>query len=360
LGLKTQSVALSDSGVLTVGSADALFISPAIKETGSVNIKNIVPQGTASVFETGSTGAITTFADNSPAAVAIATVTNVGGQAQFDRTAHGFVVGDVLTHTAFTNGGYNGDFVVTIANANDYQVGLAFIASDTTGMAQNRRITVTTSTAHGLSNLTSVLIKNTVNNNGGFEILDASASVFDIKKVFVDTQAANYDTGSITNTESRVSATENPTIPDSMFSGESGVFFSSPVTVTIATIGIPVLIAGTTWSYNKLERAAGDPSNNGLLKTQRTKTGKVIVHFSATIERVGGGAQDIGVVVIINGVLTTAATFNPPRTVNTGKIQVSAARTFTLQENDTLQVAVVNFADTANILVTQADIDWDI
>ena len=79
------------------------------------------------------------------------------------------------------------------------------------------------------------------------------------------------------------------------------------------------------------------------------------------IEKFGGGQDvDFGVVLIKNGNLVLTDTFEPPHSVNTGVVQITATRDFELASSDTLDIAVVNFEDTDNIIVSQANIVYSI
>jgi len=365
-GTTTDNIRLELNTLTTFGNSDGYYVSPTVNENCKASINNTLRSGTGNFYENGLTGTINSFADVSAAAGAVATVDDASGIAQFNRVAHGLVVGDVITHTGFATGNYNGSpFTVSVVpDANSYQAfntvgdAINFEGDDTTGSVQNRRVRITTAAAHGITSETPTLILGTFNYNGGYDVLNASASVFDIQKVFVNTQTGSFDTGSITGAEPRLISLNNFPIQNSMVSGEVGFTASpitSPLTVTIATQGTPVLIAGTAWTNNKLERMEVDPSGNGLMKYLADATLEVPITFTASIEKVGGGTVHIGLAVIINGVLTTAATFEPPITVNTGVIEIGATRLFTLSKNDTIQLAVVNFNGTSNIEVTQAE-----
>jgi len=366
LGDATRVIRINEVTQVTFGVGDGIYISPTVNRNCRCIIEDNDIPGTGNPFENGLTGNINSFTDTSIAAIAVASVDNASGVAQFSTTpASALTLQDIVTHATFTS--YNGTFVVSkIIDANSYQVSnietgvpLAFVA-DEAGTVANRRVRVDTAIAHGISDSTPVLIKQTFNNNGGFNAIDASGTEFFIQKAFVDTQIGGiFDTGSITETEPRLIVHNSFPIPDSMFSAEVG-FTANPITspqlVTITTQGTPVIIGGTAWLSNKFERMAINISGNGQMKNLVKGTSDVPITFSASVEKVAGGAVHIGIVVIINGVLTTVATFNPPITRNTGIIQISATRLFTLSEFDLLDLAAVNFNGTDNIEVTQSEV----
>ena len=170
--------------------------------------------------------------------------------------------------------------------------------------------------------------------------------------------ATNYfDLGGLDQTNPQVIAKNNGDREDSMSSAQVGFTnVATPIIVTIATQDIPIIIGGSQFTSNNLERATATAAGQITNTTKRTQ--KYQITFSGLIEKTGGGSTDIGLLLIKNGNLTLADTFNIPHSVNTGIIQISATRSFEIAENDTIDIAVVNFSGTGTIAVSQANISY--
>jgi len=158
-------------------------------------------------------------------------------------------------------------------------------------------------------------------------------------------------------TDVRVIGENNVGTNDSMVSAQVGFTnVATPITVSIVTQDVPVLIGGTQFVSDNLERATA--TTGGEITNLNVKTQRYSITFSALIEKVGGGSTDIGLLLIKNGSLVLTDTFEIPHSVNPGIIQISATRTFELAEIDTLDMAVVNFDGTADISVSQANTSY--
>jgi len=163
--------------------------------------------------------------------------------------------------------------------------------------------------------------------------------------------------GGLDQTNPQVKTKDNGTREDSMSSAQVGFTdVADPIVVTIVTEAVPVLIGGIQFISDDLERATA--TTGGQITNLTKKTQKYQITFSGLIEKAGGGSTDIGLLLIKNGSLVLTDTFDIPHSVNAGIIQISATRTFELAENDTIDIAVVNFDGTSAINVTQANISY--
>lgn len=170
-----------------------------------------------------------------------------------------------------------------------------------------------------------------------------------------------FDTasGGLDETNPIVSADNNGTRKNSMSSAQVGFTnIATPIVVTLVTQDVPVIIGGTQFISDNLERAS--TTTGGQITNTTKKTQGYPITFSGLIEKVGGGSTDIGLLLIKNGSLVLTETFEIPHSVNTGIIQISATRDFTLANGDTLDIAVVNFDGTADISVSQANISYSL
>lgn len=224
----------------------------------------------------------------------------VGSGSRLFQPTHGLVKGQVIVLSGFTvEPSYNGTFRVTdIIDANFIEVDVPFVGEDVVG--------------------------------GG-----------------------RLTTQSLNSTDVPVLSDGNPGEPDSMFTGDAGLeIFGAEITVTINTVDVPEVITSASWAYSGLERFTGT-GNEGELTAKDISTRKYSIGYSATIEKQGGSAGNLGIVLLKNGSIVG---FNPPHSVNSGKIQITGIDIIELTENDILQVAVINYDDTSDVIVSQVSL----
>ena len=213
----------------------------------------------------------------------------------------------------------------------------------------------TTATPHGLEIGQAVVISGFVTQttyNGTFIVTAIpTTTTFDVEVAFVATDTGSMNEASLDSTDVPVDARDNVGSPDSMFTSNSGLeIFGSEVTTTINTVNVPEIVTTASWATTVLERFIDGIVNQGQVIAQDIATRRYTIEFSGTIEKSGGGAVNIGIVLLKNG---TDISFNPPHTVNTGKIQIGGQDIVELTLADTVDVAVINYAGTDNIIVSQ-------
>lgn len=175
----------------------------------------------------------------------------------------------------------------------------------------------------------------------------------------VATDYFNTSAGGLDETAPQVIANSNGSRKNSMSTAQVGFTnIAIPIVVPIVTQDVPVLIGGTQFVSDNLERAT--TTIGGEITNTTKKTQDYPIAFSGLIEKVGGGATDIGILLIKNGSLVLTETFEIPHSVNTGVIQINATRDFELADGDTIDIAVVNFDGTADISVSQANMSYTI
>lgn len=225
----------------------------------------------------------------------------------------------------------------------------------------------TTTTSHELRvNMPVVLDQFTTETtyNGTFIVTAVdtplTGTTFDVEEItFTSTDTGNMNMSSLDETSPLVTARDNINSNDSMSNAQVGFTnIASPIVVSILSQDTPVIIGGTQFVADNLERATA--TTGGQITNLTKKTKKYPITFSALIEKVGGGSTDIGLLLIKNGIISLVNTFEIPHSVNTGVIQISATRDFELAENDTLDIAVVNFDGTSDISVSQANISYSV
>ena len=215
--------------------------------------------------------------------------------------SHGLVVGKAVVNSGFADAAYNGTFIVT--------------AVDT----------------------------------------PLTGTTFDVVAVFTATGIGNMNTSSLDQTNVPVLATANINSPDSRFIGESGLeIFGSEVTSSVLAQNAFEVITSASWSFANLERFSEGVVNTGQLICDDTAVREYGVSYSATLEKVGGSSLDIGIIILKNGVNIA---FNPPHTVNSGKIQINGTDLIELTSTDTLDIAIINYNSTSTAIeISQASL----
>lgn len=260
----------------------------------------------------------------------------------------------------------------TIGNSDQASGDFFQLGSDIeiTGVADNGsgKARFTTAAAHGLVVGRPVVIKNFVTQttyNGTFIVTAVDTPLtgitFDVEEItFVaDDSTGDMNTASLDQTDPIVIGKGNEDQIDSMSRAQVGFTnIAIPIVVTIATQDVPVIIGGTQYISNGLERASAD--NTGRITNNTIKTKEYPITLSALIEKVGGGSTNIGLLLVKNGILDLTNTFEIPHSTNAGVVQISGTRDFELAEGDTLDLAVVNFDGTADISVSQGNITYSV
>jgi hypothetical protein len=194
------------------------------------------------------------------------------------------------------------------------------------------------------------------NYNGNFVITTTGASAqFLIAAVFDGDQSGFFNASSRDQTDPQVLAENNEGVDDSMWTAETGLeIFGAEVSSSSLAQDAFEVITSASWAFSGLERFIEGVSNEGQVICNAVKTRRYSIEYGATIEKSGGGSLDIGIVLLKNG---TEIGFNPPHTVNAGKVQISRTNGIELTTTDTLQIAVKNYDSTAaTILISQVSL----
>lgn len=123
-------------------------------------------------------------------------------------------------------------------------------------------------------------------------------------------------------------------------------------TVTITAIGQFEQILGGNWQeVNFTDSISVDA--DGIVTYNGERPVAVSIVATATVEKVGGGADEIDVRIAQNGVTIP---YTEGRTQNPTPTQVTCTAILQLQPNDTLELQVANNTSTANVIVDLANI----
>lgn len=192
--------------------------------------------------------------------------------------------------------------------------------------------------------------------NGTWKVVSKPGSnsvVLEVPFVGVDTSAGMFTTKSLDSTDLRVLATGNKDQRDSMFTGEAGLeIFGSEISSVSLVTGAISALDSANWDYNKLERFGSGVGLEGELVALDSSTREYRVQYSATIEKSGGGASNIGIILYKNNNPSLEVSVNPPHTVNSGKIQISHTEIIELAQDESLQIGVKNYHNNPAIIDT--------
>lgn len=296
-------------------------------------------------------------ASSTPPVTLISILTNVASQVSVEECFSGDITSSIVFFDPNSPAGAKFNIVRTVGTfANLFAQGTD-IAIDSVVDNGSGETEFTANSAHGLEVGQAVVLSGfgvqTTYNQTAI-VTAISGLTFDCAITFVATDTGNLNAASLGSTDVNVSAVNNVGSQDSMFTGDSGLeIFGTEITVIINTINVPEVITSVSWAFSNLERFSIGVNNEGQLTTDDVTTRRYNVSYSGTLEKVGGGSVDVGVVLLKNG---SVISFNAPHTVNTGKIQISGSDIVELTETDTIQVAVINYIDISDIDVSQVSL----
>ncbi len=342
----------------TIGSNESVFfIDPII--TAPVNIRNTVKIGSGTFFKAGTTGSIASFTDVSTSITA-ATVTDSGGSALFNAVSHPLNVGETVDHTTFVEASYNGAFVVTAVTADTYEVGLAFVSTDS-GLYATTTAQVN-DTGHGRSNGETLSIFGTVNFGGGYAVFNVQTDTFEITlgKAFPGSETTgNWDTGSLDEKSKFARIEDNGVQKDSKTIGD--VVVEGNTTATVIEIqGVSVNlnlnnsaeVSGITERFTLTNKDTGEIRYDGLNPTILTLTGLVAASSQGGGERFNfrllkngsplPSPDDVNIPIEVGASLSSAP-LNWPVSVNPGdlfRVQVENAEGSSDIIIDTLKISI--------------------
>jgi len=196
---------LEDMTYVLGAGQECLKLDPDLR--GKASLHDFTDVNNAVMYHVGDQGAISAFADAAIGATAVASVTDNSGVAVFNHAGTDVFVGQDVALSGFvTNTGYNGTFEVTAVGAGTFEVGVAF-GSNEAGSFLSDSVTVT-ATAHGLSELQTILVEDGADYYGGATIYNVLTNSFQINRTFTVDKTGNWNTGSLTEDDARVTSEE--------------------------------------------------------------------------------------------------------------------------------------------------------
>ena len=128
-------------------------------------------------------------------------------------------------------------------------------------------------------------------------------------------------------------------------------------TVTISSVGVPVIVNDTNtggtniWTNLDTERFTIDTST-GEVEYIGEEDIRILPDCTATVEKVGGGNQEVGIYIVLNGALqlpSLSTTQNPQPTF------VNAKDLVTISTGDIFQIAAINLGNANDIEFKRAN-----
>lgn len=138
-------------------------------------------------------------------------------------------------------------------------------------------------------------------------------------------------------------------LPDSQNAADA--YLTATETVTITTAGVYEHIGGVNWSSDIKSRFSS--TSDGTITYDGIKNIDVIVSSTATVEKVGGGQDELAVAVAINDVVQDKTTSS---TQNNQPTSVPVQGLFVLSNGDTIKLYTANLDGTSDVIVSRATI----
>ncbi len=355
----TATVTLTSSALKP--NESFLQIDPAVGDDSTFVITDNSLQGSNQELfdETGTTGTFTAVADATVVATSITSVTDSGGVARFNFTVGPTVfVNQKIVNSGFVTSAYNGTFVITATGAGFFEVAdIAFDIDESIGsfLSDSVTLTDTTTTLNDGDTLT-IETDDTTDYDGGAIVYNQLTNSVQINRPFTVTQTGSWNTASLNETSARVDAQQNGRTADAMIEAEADFLDTSGTTVTINTVGVAEKIGVTTWISTHSQRST--ITSSGVMIYNGKTDKDILVNFSASVERVTGTPTlGIGIGLFKNGVLISGFVYK--RSFNAGIIDLATTRTVDMTTGDSMELVVINFDNSVNINVYQANVTWN-
>ncbi len=343
IGMGKAGVIESTEVTMASANSDFIYISPITE--APVTCMNVTLADEQSFFQTGTTGAITLFADASVPAETVTSVTDSAGTARFNFTAPPTLyVGQSVVMSTFTNYD-NGTFIVTATGANYFEVGTDYNGADT-GSFLSDSVTVT-SVAHGLSEGGAVLITDTMEYNYGSTIYNVQTDTYQVNLEWDTAETSGtWNDGSLDHSSKYVNSFNNGQQQDSNTAPSFNVADNATTTTTttswgavvFGTAGVALVAGNTNQNFTLLDDITGliryegiDPLSIKLTPSiSMLKTGGSVEHQFRLFKTTGTPAFDPHTVKRSISTVTGAASLNCSAFLNPGdefRLEVKATAT---------------------------------
>ncbi len=355
LGAATLRAQLDTANITVNGGEDAFFIEPDVDPDAVIIITNALKIGTGDFFKPGVSGTITTITQAAFSSETINSVSDNGsGLARMNFTAPPTLfVDETVVITGFTtNPQYNGTFRIFQTGAGFFDIVVTFAADESGGSFTGDRITCV-DIGHGLSEGQSLVIFNSVNYDGPAIIFNVQTNDFQISRTFVIDETAQWDTGSLDETDPRMFVSDNGDQKDSMTIGSLVVGGNTtPCGITTQNVfvdlnlGTPgAVAAGNNERFTVTNGTTGEIRYNGQNPITLNISGLIAASAS-------GGGQRYNFRALKNGAtLPVPDNVDVPVEVGNALSATPAMWAITMVKNDLFRMQVANADGTTDITI---------
>ncbi len=343
IGMGKAGVIESTEVTMSSATSEFLYISPITE--APVTCMNVTLADEQAFFTTGTTGAITLFADASVPAEAVTSVTDNAGVARFNFAAPPTLyVGQKVVMSTFTNYD-NVTATITATGAGYFETDVDYNGADTGSFLSNS-VTVT-SAAHGLSELDAVLITETMEYNHGSTIYNVVAGAFQVNMDWHTAETSGtWNDSSLDHTSKYVNTFNNGEQQDSNPAPSFNVADNATTTTTttgwgavvFGTAGVALVAGNTNQNFTLIDDISGLIRYEGIdpltLKMNPSismvKTGGAVEHQFRLFKTTGTPAFDPHTVKRSISTSTGAASLNCSAFLNPGdefRLEVKATTT---------------------------------
>lgn len=290
------TIAGNFNGTGVIGSASqSLFdITPNFSNFAEILITQVLNRGASTnYFAGGFTDTISAFATATVASTTIDSVSTTGTIARFNFTVGPTLfVGQEVTIVGFIiNSAYNVTGIITVVGAGFFEISsIAFGTDESGGSFSGLSVTVT-SNAHGRASGSDLLIINTIAYNAGYTIYNALTNTFQINAAFMgDETTGSWDSGSLTEKDSRVTVFECGSQKNSLVAGGWSTVANTAVTDVLDGSYVDLdLGTATALSFN--ERLTLFDPVTGALRYNGADPEVLNIPIEFRLEPQGGGVR---------------------------------------------------------------------
>lgn len=335
-------------------SGSFINVNPLFNKT--VNIHNVSQIGPG-VFFTPPTksGTVTLVTNRNQTDVSVTAVADNGsGKARFTSVGHNLAVGEVISHTTFTEGTYNGTglIVTAIPTADTYDIATISYTATDTGLFTALTVEMT-SVGHGLTNGEAIWVSNTISYGGGHAVFNVTTDTFEVTAIFGTSETFGWDNGSQTEHTEYITVFNCGEQKNSTTHGE-GVIGGNTTPTDIITqyeyvdlnLGSPGLAASTDiqqWTIT--DHITGEMRYDGRVP--------IDVRISGLIAATSSGGTKLYKFRMLKNDTPLSSPDNVPVPMEVKATLVSSPIIWSAEANpgDKFKMQVANYTDTVDIVI---------
>jgi len=277
------------------GSGKLFNIDAGNLNSGLIQISNSAQAGGEFFLTGGATGTFSSVGDFSISAQGISSVTDSGGVARFNFTPGPtvYVGQEVVISGYITNTNYNGIFFITATGSGFFETTEIIFGSDeATGSFDSDSVAITeVGTALVDGDTITIATDDATDYDGGATVYNQLVNSFHVNRTFTSTQSGTWDASSVTQSDPRVLAVNNPGIVSSKYIAGAYVNNNSDVTTIPVSNTFNDIDFGTLTESSNTERWKIIDTTNGTFEYTGNEPfdGFLVFDFTGVSS---GGAQE--------------------------------------------------------------------